>query len=71
MPGAEKILGCQVKKEADTTKSELDNYPVEFRLDLVKRLKAKEPSIVRLLIKYFIVFKFIILISCPFSCYAN
>lgn len=52
MPGAGKILRCQVKEKADKTKSELDNYPVEFRLDLVMRLKTKRPSIVRAVIKY-------------------
>jgi len=52
MPGAEKILRWQLKEKADATKSELDNYPIEFRLDLVMRLKTKVPPVVKAVIKY-------------------
>ena len=71
MPGAEKILRCQVKEKADTTKSELDNYPAEFRLDLFMSLKTEGPLLVSIVIKYLNIFKCIVLISCPCSYYAD
>lgn len=52
-------------------KSELGNYLVEFRLNLVIRLKTKWPPVVRVHIKCLCIFKCIVLISCPFSYYAE
>lgn len=42
------------KEKADTTKSELDNYHVELRQNLMIRLNMEGPPIVRVVIKYLI-----------------
>lgn len=71
MKGAEEMLRNQVKEMTDTPESELGNYPIEFTLDLVMKLETKGPPIVRVVIKYLYIFKCIVLISCPFSYYAD